>query len=155
MKIKPLVITTTLALLAFASAATAQTNQTDQVETQAQRDARMSWWREARFGMFIHWGVYSVPAGYYHGKPVPGIGEWIMNKGKIPMAEYQQFAGEFDPTNFNADAWVKIARDAGMKYIVITSKHHDGFAMFPSQASPWNIHDATSWRHDPLKELAV
>jgi alpha-L-fucosidase len=124
-------------------------------ETKEHRDARMAWWREAKFGMFIHWGVYSVPAGYYQGKPVPGIGEWIMNKGKIPMAEYQQFAKEFDPTNFKADQWVKIAQDAGMKYIVITAKHHDGFAMFPSQVSSWNIEAASPWHHDPLQELAV
>ena len=115
----------------------------------------MAWWREAKFGLFIHWGVYSVPAGYYQGKPVPDIGEWIMNHGKIPMAEYQQFANEFNPTNFDADAWVEMAKDAGMKYIIITSKHHDGFAMFPSKASKWNIYDATPWHHDPLQELAV
>ena len=124
-------------------------------ETKEQRDARMAWWREAKFGMFIHWGVYSVPAGYYHGKPVPGIGEWIMNNGKIPMAEYQQFAKEFNPVKFNADDWVKAAKDAGMKYIVITSKHHDGFAMFDTQGQPWNICDATPLATDPLKELAA
>jgi alpha-L-fucosidase len=124
-------------------------------ETPAQRDARMAWWREARFGMFIHWGVYAVPAGTYKGKRIDGIGEWIMNYGKIPMAQYQQFAKQFDPTNFNAAAWVKIARDAGMKYIVITAKHHDGFAMWPSKVSQWNIYDATPWHHDPLKELAA
>jgi alpha-L-fucosidase len=123
-------------------------------ETKEQRDARMAWWREAKFGMFIHWGVYSVPAGYYRGKPVPGIGEWIMNHGKIPMAEYQAFAKQFDPVKFNAEDWVKIAKDAGMKYIVITSKHHDGFAMFCSKASKWNICDATPYAHDPLKDLA-
>lgn len=105
-------------------------------ETPSQREARMAWWREARFGMFIHWGVYSVPAGTYHGQPVKGIGEWIMNHGKIPMAEYQQFAKEFDPTNFNAEQWVKTAKVAGMKYIVITSKHHDGFAMFDCKRRP-------------------
>jgi len=116
---------------------------------------KMDWWREAKFGMFIHWGIYSVPAGYYHGQPVPRTGEWIMNHGKIPMAEYQQFAKEFNPTGFNVDQWVKIAKDAGMKYIVITAKHHDGFAMWPSKASKWNIYDATPWHHDPLQELAV
>jgi alpha-L-fucosidase len=124
-------------------------------ETKAQHDARMAWWREAKFGLFIHWGVYSVPAGYYHGQPVRGIGEWIMNRGKIPMAEYQQFAKEFNPVKFNADAWVKAARDAGMKYIVITSKHHDGFAMFETKASPWNIVQATPYAKDPLKDLAA
>ncbi len=115
----------------------------------------MKWWREAKFGLFIHWGVYSVPAGFYQDKPVKGIGEWIMNKGKIPMVEYQQFAKEFNPVKFNADDWVKAAKDAGMKYIVITSKHHDGFAMFDSKASPWNIMQASPYGKDPLKDLAA
>ena len=124
-------------------------------ETPAQRDARMAWWREARFGMFIHWGVYSVPAGTYDGKQIPGIGEWIMNHGKIPMAEYQAYAKEFNPVKFNADEWVQTAKNAGMKYIVITAKHHDGFAMFDTKASPWNIMQATPFGRDPLKELAA
>lgn len=124
-------------------------------ETQAQRDERMAWWRDARFGMFIHWGVYSVPAGTYDGKRIPGIGEWIMNRGKIPMARYQQYARQFDPTNFDAEKWVKIAKNAGMKYIVITSKHHDGFAMFDTKASDWNIVKASPFGRDPLKELAA
>ena len=124
-------------------------------ETPAQRDARMKWWRESRFGMFIHWGVYSVPAGTYKGQQIKGIGEWIMNKGKIPVAEYRAFAKEFNPVKFNADEWARTAKDAGMKYIVITSKHHDGFAMFDSQASDWNIVKATPFGRDPLKELAA
>ena len=124
-------------------------------ETPAQRDARMKWWREARFGMFIHWGVYSVPAGTYKGKQVKGIGEWIMNRGKIPVAEYRAFAKEFNPVKYNADEWVRTAKDAGMKYIVITSKHHDGFAMFDSKACDWNIVKASPFGRDPLKELAA
>jgi alpha-L-fucosidase len=124
-------------------------------ETPAQRDARMKWWREARFGMFIHWGVYSVPAGTYNGKKIRGIGEWIMNNGKIPVAEYRQFAKEFNPVKYNADEWVRLAKQAGMKYIVITSKHHDGFAMFDSQASDWNIVKASPFGRDPLEELAA
>jgi alpha-L-fucosidase len=124
-------------------------------ETKAERDARMAWWRDARFGMFIHWGVYSVPAGTYQGKQIPGIGEWIMNHGKIPMADYREYARQFDPTNFNAERWVKMARKAGIKYIVITAKHHDGFAMFDSKASDWNIVQATPYAHDPLKDLAA
>ena len=135
--------------------APAQTNQTDKVETKEQRDARMAWWREAKFGMFIHWGVYSVPAGFYHDQPVNGIGEWIMNRGKIPMAEYQQFAKTFNPVKFDAEAWVKTAKAAGMNYIVITSKHHDGFAMFDTQVSPWGIMHASPFGRDPLKELAA
>ena len=123
-------------------------------ETPAQRDARMKWWREARFGMFIHWGLYAVPAGTWNGKQIPGIGEWIMNNGKIPMADYAKFAEQFNPVKFDADAWVKTAKAAGMKYIVITSKHHDGFAMFHSKASAYNIYDATPFKRDPLAELA-
>jgi alpha-L-fucosidase len=118
-------------------------------------EQRMQWWREAKFGMFIHWGMYSVPAGVYQGKDVPGIGEWIMRNANIPVATYAQYATQFDPTNFDAMQWVKIAKAAGMKYIVITAKHHDGFAMFHSQVDGYNIYDATPWHHDPLAELAV
>jgi alpha-L-fucosidase len=124
-------------------------------ETPAQRDARMKWWRDARFGMFIHWGVYSVPAGTYHGKQIGGIGEWIMNTGKIPVAEYRQFARQFNPVKFDADQWVRTAKNAGMKYIVITSKHHDGFGMFDSKATGWCITKASPFKRDPLKELAA
>lgn len=134
-------------------------------ETKGQHDTRMTWWREAKFGMFIHWGVYSVPAGFYHGEsvnttyylghPVPCAGEWIMCVGKIPMAEYQTYAKEFNPVEFDANAWVKLAKAAGQKYIVITAKHHDGFAMFDTQASPWGITHATPFGRDPLQELAA
>jgi alpha-L-fucosidase len=124
-------------------------------ETAAQRDARMKWWREARFGMFIHWGVYSVPAGTYNGKRVPGIGEWIMSSGKIPMTNYQAFAREYDPVKYNPDEWVRLAKAAGMKYIVITAKHHDGFANFDTQASDWSIVKATPYGKDVLKPLAA
>jgi alpha-L-fucosidase len=124
-------------------------------ETKQQRDQRMAWWRDARFGMFIHWGLYAVPAGTWNGKRIGGIGEWIMNSGKIPVADYESLTAKFNPVKFDADAWVKVAKDAGMKYIVITSKHHDGFAMFHSKASPYNIYDATPFQRDPLKELAA
>ncbi len=123
-------------------------------ETPEQRNARMKWWREARFGMFIHWGIYSVPDGVWKGEEVPGIGEWIMHTAKIPVDQYAKFAEQFNPVKFNAEEWVQIAKEAGMKYIVITSKHHDGFAMFCSKASSFNICDATPFRRDPLKELA-
>jgi alpha-L-fucosidase len=123
-------------------------------ETKAQHEARMAWWKEARFGMFIHWGIYSVPAGTYDGKQIPGIGEWIMNRGKIPVARYAEYAKEFNPVKFNAEQWVQTAKNAGMKYIVITSKHHDGFAMFHSATSPYNIYDATPFKRDPIMELA-
>jgi alpha-L-fucosidase len=118
-------------------------------------DKRMEWWREARFGMFIHWGVYSVPAGTYHGEQSKHIGEWIMRDFNIPVAEYAGYVKQFNPVKFNADEWVSIAKNAGMKYIVITSKHHDGFAMFHSKASDFNIYDATPFKRDPLAELAA
>jgi alpha-L-fucosidase len=124
-------------------------------ETKQQRDQRMAWWRNARFGMFIHWGLYSVPAGTWNGKRIDGIGEWIMNTGKIPVADYEKLTAKFNPVKFDADKWVKVAKDAGMKYIVITSKHHDGFAMFHSKASPYNIYNATPFHRDPLAELAA
>ena len=118
------------------------------------KDQRMLWWREARFGMFIHWGVYSVPAGSWDGRQIGGIGEWIMNRAKIPVADYQRMAKQFNPVNYDPDAWVKMAKDAGMKYIVITSKHHDGFALFETKASKWNVVDATEYGKDLLKPLA-
>ncbi len=124
-------------------------------ETPEQRDARMTWWRDAKFGMFIHWGLYAVPAGVYQDKPINGIGEWIMKNAMIPVETYAKYADGFNPTQFDARKWVKMAKDAGMKYIVITSKHHDGFAMFHSKASPYNIFDATPFKRDPLKELAA
>src|SRR5713226_8415413 len=135
-KIKTTLVLSSLLLTALtpsiASAAASPDPYAD--ETPAQRDARMKWWREARFGMFIHWGVYSVPAGTYNGKQIAGIGEWIMHNGKIPVSEYRAFAKEFNPVKYNADEWVRLAKEAGMKYIVITSKHHEGFAMFDSKA---------------------
>src|SRR5262249_17810275 len=97
-------------------------------ETPAQHDARMAWWRNARFGMFIHWGLYAVPAGDYKGQQSKEIGEWIMSWANIPRADYEQFAPQFNPVKFDAAKWVAIAKGAGMKYIVITSKHHEGFA---------------------------
>jgi alpha-L-fucosidase len=123
-------------------------------ETKAERDQRMAWWRDARFGMFIHWGVYAVPAGTYSGKQIPGIGEWIMNRGRIPVAEYREFAKQFNPVKYDPDLWVRLAKEAGMKYIVITSKHHDGFALFDSKASDWNVVKATPYGKDLLKPLA-
>lgn len=102
------------------------------------------WFQDAKFGMFIHWGVYSVPAD----------GEWIMAQKKIPIAEYERFAAQFNPARFNAAEIVSLAKSAGMKYITITSKHHDGFAMFGTKQTKWNIVDATPYGKDPLKQLA-
>lgn len=126
-----------------------------QAQANLTHEQRMEWWRAARFGMFIHWGVYSVPAGTYDGhQQARGGAEWIMNRMKIPVAEYQSYAKQFDPVKYDPDAWVKMAKDAGMKYIVITAKHHDGFAMFKTSASKWNIVDATPYGKDVLKPLA-
>ena len=123
-------------------------------ESHAEKDARMAWFREARFGMFIHWGLYAIPAGRWDGKEVPSIGEWIMNRASIPVSDYKALAPKFNPTKFDAAVIVGLAKAAGMKYIVITSKHHDGFAMFDSKANSFNIVQATPFRRDPLKELA-
>jgi alpha-L-fucosidase len=124
-------------------------------ETKAQRDARMEWWRAARFGMFIHWGLYAVPGGVWDGKPSNGAGEWLMHDDKIPVADYQKLVSQFNPTEFDAHTWVSLAKAAGMKYIVITSKHHEGFAMYDSKVHPFSITSATPFKRDPLKELMV
>lgn len=114
----------------------------------------LDWWRQARFGLFIHWGLYALPAGVWKGEQIPGIGEWIMNRARIPVREYEGLAARFNPVRFDARAWVRTARDAGMRYIVITAKHHDGFAMFASPASAYDIVDATPFGRDPMAELA-
>jgi len=108
-------------------------------ESPAQRNTRMEWWRDARFGMFIHWGAYAVPAGTYNGERIRGIGEWIMSRAHIPIPDYEKYVRRFNPTRFDADEWVRIAQDAGMKYIIITSKHHDGFAIFDSKVSSYDM----------------
>lgn len=123
-------------------------------ETAAQRDSRMKWWREARFGMFIHWGLYSIPAGTWNGKQVPSAGEWVMNTASIPVADYKALAWQFNPVAFSAHEIVALAKSAGMKYIIVTAKHHDGFAMFASKADPFNIVAATPFHRDPIRELA-
>ena len=126
-------------------------------ETREEKNERMEWWREARFGMFIHWGVYAVPAGTYDGKQIDGIGEWIMLRGQIPVKEYKAYAKEFNPVKYDPEAWAALAKKAGMRYMVITSKHHDGFALFPSQVSDWDVVDATPYGKDligPLSEAA-
>jgi alpha-L-fucosidase len=122
-------------------------------ETPKQHDARMEWFREARFGMFIHWGLYSVAAGEINGKRVGGAGEWIMQSGKIPISQYQTLVPQFNPVKFDAKEWVGIAKNAGMKYIVITSKHHDGFGLWPSEQTDWCI-KSTPFHRDPLQELS-
>jgi alpha-L-fucosidase len=120
----------------------------------AAKEQRLEWFRDAKYGLFIHWGLYAIPAGEWKGQRCLGLGEWLMNRCKVPVREYEQLAKQFNPVKFDADQWVQMAQDAGMKYIVITSKHHDGFAMFHSKVSPYNVSDATPFHRDPLKELA-
>ena len=129
-------------------------------ESEADRDARMAWWREARFGMFIHWGLYAIPAGEWNGEFVGQteessgpIGEWIMFEAKIPVEEYEPLAEQFNPIAFDADAYVRLAKQAGMKYIVITSKHHDGFCLFDSKLTDYDI-KRTPFKRDIIRELS-
>lgn len=121
-------------------------------ESPQAKAARMAWWKEAKFGLFLHWGLYAVAAGEYKGQK--NYGEWLMYEAKIPIPEYEQFAQQFNPTQFNADYWVAMAKNAGMKYIVITSKHHDGFCLFDSKVSDYDLLDRTPFKRDPLRELA-
>lgn len=126
----------------------------------ARATSRLDWWREARFGMFIHWGLYAVPAGRWNGRTMRGrngrkpIGEWIQLVERIPGSDYETLAARFNPTGFDAEAWVRLAKRAGQKYLVITAKHHDGFCMFDSKLTEFDIVDATPFGRDPMKELA-
>jgi alpha-L-fucosidase len=137
-----------------ATFAVAGGSQTRQPAPDSAKEARLSWFREAKYGLFIHWGLYAIPAGEWKGKRSLGLGEWIMNRSQVPVREYEPLATQFNPVKFDAEAWVQLAQDAGMKYIVITSKHHDGFAMFKSKVSNYNVVDATPFKRDVLKELA-
>ncbi len=121
-------------------------------ETPAQKDARMKWWKDARFGLFMHWGLYSTQAGAYNGKT--NYAEWILEEAHIPVSHYETFQSQFNPTEFDADKWVSMAKNAGMKYVVITTKHHEGFNMFASKFSNYNVMN-TPFHRDPMKELAA
>lgn len=118
-------------------------------------ETRIAWWRDARFGMFIHWGIYSLPGGEWKGKRVDGYAEHLMRKERIPRAEYLELAHQFNPTKFDADRWVRTAKAAGMRYLIITAKHHDGFAMYNSKVSDFNVVKQTAWRHDPMVDLSA
>jgi len=116
---------------------------------------KMEWWREARFGMFIHWGLYSQCEGYWQGEPVDGIGEWILKIGEVPVDEYRELASSFTAENYDPEKWVLLAKQAGMKYIVITAKHHDGFALFESDVDSFNVVDATPYGKDLIGEFVA
>lgn len=118
------------------------------------KDCKQQWWKDAALGMFIHWGLYAKLAGVWNGKQTDNVSEWIMRHLEIPVESYRKLAESFCPTNFDAKQWVSLAEEAGMKYIVFTAKHHDGFAMYHSKCSKYNIVDATPFHRDPLRELA-
>lgn len=123
------------------------------LESGLEKEQRMQWWRDAGFGMFIHWGAYAVPGGVHQGKEVSGVGEWIMNNANIPVSDYEPYAKAFNPVNFNAREWAAAAKAAGMRYLVITSKHHDGFCLWDSKVSDYDIMDTSPFRRDILAEL--
>src|SRR5213078_1592953 len=108
------------------------------------------WFSDAKFGIFVHWGLYSQLGNEWQGKSYYGSGEWLMNRAKIPATEYAQVAERFNPTNFNADEWARFVKDSGARYLVVTAKHHEGFAMFDSEASAFNIVAATPYHQDPM-----
>lgn len=113
------------------------------------------WFKEAQYGMMVHWGLYALLGGEWQGKRMANyIGEWAQQYFRIPLAEYSKLAAAFNPVFFDAEEWVKLAKDAGMKYVVFTSKHHDGFAMFKSEVSKYNVYDATPFKRDVVAELA-
>lgn len=122
-------------------------------ELAADKEKRIAWWREARFGMFIHWGLYAIPAGEWKGKVYGGASEWLMHTAQVPAADWAPLQQQFNPVNYDPEKWVKIAKDAGMKYIVITSKHHEGFALWDSKLTTWDV-GGTPYRKDLLKPLA-
>ncbi|MBV1888530.1 MAG: alpha-L-fucosidase, partial [Urechidicola sp.] len=141
------------------------------IPTHSQNNSSLTWeqmnaskevakeaFNDAKFGMFIHWGLYSIPGGIWKDKKIeeygrPSVAEWIQCTAKIPRDEYAQLANQFNPTEFDADAIARLAKDAGMKYLVITSKHHDGFAMYDSKVSDYDIIDTTPFKRDVVKEL--
>jgi len=146
------IVSASVVAIGLASSAWAQAPDPESPEA---KQARLAWFHQAKFGLFIHWGIYAIPAGEWKAKRIPGIGEWIMFRARIPVPEYEALAKQWNPVKFDADAWVKLAQDAGMKYIVITSKHHDGFALYDSKVSRWDAVDATPSKRDILKELAA
>jgi len=124
-------------------------------ETAAQSEQRTHWWREAKFGLFIHWGLYAVPADATDKNGNYKIAEWYQANKEMQLTDYEKFARRFRPTRFDARRWASLAKEAGMKYLVITSKHHDGFCMFDSKLTDYDVVDATHWKHDPMKDLAA
>ncbi len=156
MKTPSRLLVSSLACL-FAVTALAQTAPSGQSPVKpydAAQQQRMAWFTHARLGMFIHWGLYAIPAGQWPGRANTTRAEWIMLQENLPSSEYEKLAPQFNPVKFDAHAWVDVAKAAGMKYLVVTSRHHDGFSMFATKQTPYNIIDATPFGRDPIKELA-
>lgn len=128
-------------------------NITEETATVNQNNDKLQWWRDARFGMFIHWGLYSQCEGFWKGKPVQGIGEWVFKNGKVPVKDYHKLTETFTAEHLNVENWVKLAKEAGMKYVVITTKHHDGFALFKSEVDSFNVVDATPYGKDVIRQF--
>lgn len=137
-------ILTSSIMLALTLSATQAAAPDDSANTEQLRHERLGWWRDAKFGLFIHWGAYAVPAK----------GEWHMSNDKISIADYAKYVAAFNPVKFDATAWARLAKDAGMKYVVLTAKHHDGFAMFDSKVTDYDIVEATPFKRDVVRELA-
>jgi len=156
MNILRILISALFIILIQSKKCNAQSTSTWAIETKEEKAKRMQWWTDARFGMFIHWGISSLPAGEWNGKRVVhgGYAEHLMRIAKIPRAKYLELAHQFNPVNFDADLWVKTAKNAGMRYLIITAKHHDGFAMYRSAVSNFNIIEQTPWKHDPMVDLS-
>lgn len=144
-------IVTIVSLILAGSLIGCKTAQTEQYQTA--KAARMEQFNQQKFGMFIHWGLYALPAGEWNGKT--NYAEWIMLQANIPVKEYEAFAARFNPVAFDAKAWVSLAKAAGMNYLVVTAKHHDGFCMYDSKYTDYDIVDATPFKRDPLRELAI
>jgi len=140
-------------LLTFSCSAQYETNRWDKASG-AKENPNLQWFRDAKFGLFIHWGLYSKLAGNWNNKRYYGSGEWLMWQAKIPAATYAAEAATFNPVHFSADEWAKLAKDAGIRYMVITAKHHEGFAMYDSKVSDFTIVKATPYKKDPMKDLA-
>ena len=118
-------------------------------------NTNIEWFKNAKFGMMIHWGLYSLLAGEYRGQQSSAYAEWIQSKFQIPNEEYGQLAKAFNPVYFDAEEWVCLAKECGMSYLVVTTKHHDGFAMYHSKVDSYNVYDATPFHRDVVGELSA
>ncbi len=143
---------TTFAWIALSLVSTSAFAEPPTAASAPKDDARMNWWRDARFGMFIHWGLYAIPAGEWNG--ATHHGEWIRESAQIPVEKYEEFKKQWNPVKFDANAWASLAKEAGVRYVVITSKHHDGFCLFDSKQTDWDVMD-TPFHRDILKELST